>query len=163
MNCSQARAAMHLEMDHELDRDGREQLTAHIVSCQACRLEYDQLSAVATGLEWLAHRTDDVVEVPPQPVRSLLVWGRVLAAAAVIALSALWLTRPIPTVTTPPTAPRQAHVQLSTATDARFIAVRREPIAPRVHVVWLYPVHRTVARESSEVRSTKNQPLLKRS
>lgn len=163
MNCARARAAMHLEIDHELDRAGREQLTEHIASCSTCRLEYDQLSAVTAGLGWLARQSADVPAQHTHSVRRFVLGGAGLAAAAMIALSAMWLAGPVVPNTTRVSAPSLARVRLSAAMDARFIAVQRESTMPRVHVVWLYEVERSDTNGSSDARDDSNLELAKRS
>ena len=158
MNCEQADELMQRALDGELNEADREALEQHLSGCSQCRQAFDELQALAVGLERLAKRDPFADEELPsigserQPAIAPVVWrpwayGAVGLAAGIALLFGLFgvlFNQPadepvhvaVPEAIAPAFTPT---IKLAAASRAAFMPVTVETDDPRVHIVWLYP------------------------
>jgi hypothetical protein len=164
MNCTQARHAIHLDLDGELTPLRKRALRRHLAGCNACRATMQQHTAIRGAMARLAEQSRDregaepkTIKFPPAPDHSPR-WRRFAAVAAVLALCiAGWqvsvslrrhhstgTARAVPNLDPPipPASPRPiASVEFDPSADV--IVVPKPTRNPNITVLWIYPAVRT--------------------
>lgn len=147
MNCTEARAAWHLQCDGELAQADARQLEAHLAACETCRGFAREMESMLGGLVRLRDETE-AAAAHPAGRRTLRLWriGLAASAAAAVLVAALgWRLAQLAPPAKPPFAaradrPAGVTVELGGSSAELYIALPASTRQANVHVVKLYPV-----------------------